>query len=59
MAVKVKKKFEKTRQVKNIDGSKKHSLQGQRLVRYHDRLLSSKKKSYNITYIFFKFHPIL
>ena len=44
MVVKVKKKFEKARLVKNIDKSKKYILRGQRNARYHDRILSNKKK---------------
>ena len=31
--------------VKNNDKSKKYILRGQRNVRYHDRILSKKKKS--------------
>ena len=49
MAVKVKEKFEKTKHVKNDDKSEKHILRGQRNVRYHDRILSNKKKLYNFT----------
>ena len=51
MVVKVKEKFEKTRQVKNNDKSKKYILRGQRNARYHDKILSNKKKScnYNLT----------
>ena len=49
MVVKVKENFEKTRQVKNIDKSKKFILRGQRNVRYHERILSNKKKSHNTT----------
>ena len=45
MVVKVKKYFEKTRQVKNNDKSKKYILQGQRNVRYHEKILSDKKNS--------------
>ena len=48
MVVKIKEKFEKTRQIKNNDKSKKHILRGERNVRYHDRVLSNKKKSYNL-----------
>ena len=46
MGVKVK-KFEKTRHVKNNDKGKKYILRGQRNVRYHDRVLSKKKNSFN------------
>ena len=49
MAVTVKENFEKTRHVKNNDKSKKYILRGERLVRYHERILSNKKKSYNFT----------
>ena len=45
MVVKVKEKFEKTRHIKNNDKSKKYILRGERNVRYHDRVLSNKKKS--------------
>ena len=45
---KSKKKFEKTSFVKNIDKSKKCFLRGQRNVRYHERILSNKKKSNKI-----------
>ena len=41
-----KEKFEKTRHVKNNDKSKKYILRGQRNVRYHDRILSNKTKSF-------------
>ena len=51
MVVKVKEYFEKTRQVKNNDKSKKYVLRGQRNVRYYDRVLSNTKKSYNINFI--------
>ena len=44
MVVKIKESFEKTRQVKNKDKSKKCILRGQRNVRYHDRKLSNKKE---------------
>ena len=43
--------FGKTRHVKNKDKSKKYILRGQRNARYHDRLLSNKKKSYNFSFI--------
>ena len=44
MVVKVKEKFEKTRNVKNNDKSKKYILRGQRNVRYHEKILSNKKE---------------
>ena len=47
MVVKVKEFFEKTRHIKNNDKSKKFVLRGQRNTRYHERILSNKKKSYN------------
>ena len=37
MVVKVKQYFEKTRQVKNNDKSKKYILRGPRNVRYHEK----------------------
>ena len=49
MLVKVKERIEKTRHVKNNDKSKKYILRGQRNTKYHDRILSNKKKSYNLT----------
>ena len=51
MVVKVKEYFEKTRQVKNNDKSKKYILRGQRNARYHERLLSNRKQPYNINFI--------
>ena len=51
MVVRIKESFEKTRQVKNNDKSKKYNLRGQRNARYHDRILSKKKKSNNIIFI--------
>ena len=47
MVVKVKKYFEKTRNIKNNDKSEKYFLRGQRNTRYYERILSNKKKSYN------------
>ena len=49
MVVIVKENFEKTRHYKNNYKSKKYILRGQRNVRYHDRTLSNKKKSYKLT----------
>ena len=49
MVVKVKKNYEKTRYVKNNDKSKKYNLRVERNAIYHDRILSNKKKSYNLT----------
>ena len=46
MTVKSKEKFEKTRHVQNNDKSKKFVLRGQRNARYHEKLLSNKKKTY-------------
>ena len=51
MVVKVKEGFEKTRQVKNNDKSKKYILRGHRNTRYHKRILSNKKKSNNFNFI--------
>ena len=51
MVVKLKESFEKTRQVRNNDKSKKYILRGQRNARYHERVLSNKKKSYNFNFI--------
>ena len=48
---KCKKKFEKTRQVEKNDKSKKYILRGQRITRYHKKILSNKTKSYNISFI--------
>ena len=41
MTVKIKEYFEKTRNVKNNDKSKKYILRRQRNTRYHDRILSN------------------
>ena len=49
MVIKSKESIEKTRQVKNNDKSKKYILRGQRNTRYHERILSNKKKSYNLS----------
>ena len=51
MVVKVKEYFQKTRQVKNNDKSKNYILRGQRNARYYERVLSNKKKPYNINFI--------
>ena len=51
MVVKLKENFEKTRHIKIIGKSKKCILRGERIVRYHDRVLSNKKKSYNFNFI--------
>ena len=47
MVVKIKEYFEKTKQVKNNDKSKKYILRGERNARYHERILSNTKKSNN------------
>ena len=49
MVVKSKESFEKTRHIKNNDKSKKFVLRGQRNARYHERILSNKKKSCNLS----------
>ena len=49
MVVEIKESFEKTRHIKNNDKSEKHILRGQRNTRYHEKILSDKKKSYFIT----------
>ena len=47
---KSKEKNEKTRQVKKSDKcKKKYILRGQRNARYHERILSNKKKSYKLS----------
>ena len=51
MVVKVKEKFEKTIQVKNNDKSSKYVLRGERNVRYHEKILSNKKKSIIFNFI--------
>ena len=48
MVVKSKEYFEKTRHAKNNDKFKKYILRGQGSTRYHERILSNKKKSYNL-----------
>ena len=45
MFVKVKEKFEKTRHIKNNDKSKKCVLRAEKNARYHEKILSNKKKS--------------
>ena len=49
MVIKVKEHFEKTRHIKNNDKSEKYILRGERNTSYHERILSNKKKSYNLT----------
>ena len=39
--------FGKTRQVKNNEKSKEYILRGQRNARYHERIISNTKKTYN------------
>ena len=51
MVVKVKEKFEKTRHVKNDNKFKKYFLRGERNARYHDKVLTNKKKSNNFNFI--------
>ena len=53
MVVKSKESFGKTRHVKNNDKSKTYILRGQRKTRYHEKILSNKKKSHNITIVYF------
>ena len=48
MVVKIKESFEKTRHVKVNNKSKKFVLRGQRNARYHEKILSNKKKSNNL-----------
>ena len=55
MVVKTKESFEKTRQVKKNDKSKKFVLRGQRNARYHDRVLS-KKRNLIISILFLIHH---
>ena len=43
MVIKLKESFEKTRQLKNNDKSKKYVLRGQRNTRYHERIQSKKR----------------
>ena len=49
MVVKQKEYFKKTIHIEINNKFKKSTLGGQRNVRYHDRILSNKKKSYNLT----------
>ena len=51
MVVKFKESFEKTRHIKNNDKSKKYFLRGERNFRCHEKILSNKKKFYNIIFI--------
>ena len=48
MVIKVKEYFEKTRHIKNNDKSKKYILRGHRNAIYHEKILSNKKKYYQI-----------
>ena len=47
MVLKIKESFEKTRHIKNNNKSKKYILRGHRNTRYHEKILSKKRKSYN------------
>ena len=49
MVVKVKENFGKTRHVKKMINLKKIHSTWRKNVRYHDRILSHKTKSYNFT----------
>ena len=49
MVIKVKEYFEKTRHIKNNDKSKKYILRGPRNAIYHEKILSNKKKYYNLS----------
>ena len=49
MAVKVKESFAKNKTHKKNDKSKKYNLRGQRNTRYHEKILSNEKNSYNLT----------
>ena len=49
MDVKLKKSFEKARYVKNNNKLKKYVLRGHTDARYHDGILSIKKKFYTYT----------
>ena len=51
MVVKIKESFQKTKQVKNNDKSKKFVLRGQRNAKFHEKILSNKMKSNNINFI--------
>ena len=51
MVVKLKECFEKTRHIKENDKFKKYTLRGQRNTRYFEKMISNKKKSYNINFI--------
>ena len=44
MVVKSKESFEKTRHIKNTNKSKKFVLRGERNAKYHEKILSNKKK---------------
>ena len=46
MGVKVKKYLENSRRVKKNDKSKEYILRGERNVRYYEKNLSNKEKSY-------------
>ena len=58
MVVKLKQSFEKTRQVKNNDKSKKFVLRGQRIARCHERILAN-KKNFIISFFLIQHNGIL
>ena len=51
MVVKLKAYFEKTRHIRKNENFKKYILRCQRNTRYIEKMLSNKKKSYNINFI--------
>ena len=48
---KIKEKYEKTRNVKNNDKSKKYILKGQRNANYYDRILLKSKENHKFNFI--------
>ena len=59
MVVKREEKYEKTRNIKNNDKSKKYILRGQRNTRYHEKILSNNKKSYITIFFLIQYNCIL
>ena len=51
MVVKIKEFFEKTRQVKKMINLRNTFYEDKETLRYYERVLSNKKKSYNINFI--------
>ena len=51
MIKKYREKYEKTRNIKNNDKSKKYILKGQRNANYYDRIILKSKENHKINFI--------